>query len=371
MQINQFRWSEKTGWSGIQNAPVEADLVLIFSDNAFFQTVACYIQLHEMFPHAHIVGCSSSGNVLGVEISDNDMVATAVKFQNSKVLLASIDTELGQNARKIGIRLMDQLNTPELRHAIIIADGLLINGSELTNGLNQAGIPVTGGLAGDGTRFGKTWVMADSPAKTGRVAAIGFYGGITVKSGCSAGWKEFGADRIITKSTGNVVYEIDEEPALDLYKRYLFEQADELPASGLRFPLSIQATKSNKAVIRTLLAIDETARSLTFAGDMPQGHLCKLMHTNLDNLVESAGLAAMEAQPTGQTKTGLCLLVSCVGRRLIMGQLTEDELDIVQENLGDNTVITGFYSYGELASFGEDARCQLHNQTMTVTTLYE
>jgi hypothetical protein len=371
MQINQFRWSEKNGWESTPGFLTDADLVLIFADNAFFQTDDCYIQLHDMFPHAHIVGCSSSGNVLGVEISDGDIVATAVKFKSSKVLLASIDIEPGQNAREIGVHLMNKLNTPGLRHAIIISDGLLINGSELTNGLNRAGIPVTGGLAGDGTRFGKTWVMANSPAKTGRIAALGFYGDVTVKSGCSAGWKEFGADRIITKSNGNVVYEINDEPALDLYKRYLLEQADELPASGMRFPLSIQATQTDRALIRALLAIDETAKSLTFAGDMPQGHLCKLMHANLDSLIESAGLAAIEAQPASQTEAGLCLLVSCVGRRLVMGQMTEDELDIVQEKLGGNTLITGFYSYGELAPFSEDMRCQLHNQTMTLTTIYE
>lgn len=371
MQINQFRWSEKCGWEGIPGFLKDADLVFIFADNVFFQTETCYTQLHEMFPHAHIVGCSSSGNVLGVEISDGDIVATVVKFKNSKVLLASIDVEPGKNAREIGMQLMSKLDSPELRHAIIISDGLLINGSELTNGLNQACVSVTGGLAGDGTRFGKTWVMADSPARAGRIAALGFYGDITVKSGCSAGWNEFGADRIITKSIGNIVYEIDDEPALNLYKRYLLEQAAELPASGLRFPLSIQATKTDRAVIRTLLAIDETAKSMTFAGDVPQGHLCKLMHTNLDSLVESARLAAIEAQPTSQTEAGLCLLVSCVGRRLVMGQLTEDELEVIQEKLGSDTYITGFYSYGELAPFSEDMRCQLHNQTMTITTIYE
>jgi hypothetical protein len=267
--------------------------------------------------------------------------------------------------------LMADLGAPDLQHVFVLSDGLQVNGSDLAQGLNQAGIPITGGLAGDGARFGKTWVMADAPAKNGRLAAVGFYGAVSVKSGCFAGWEEFGAERVVTKSVGNVVYEIDGEPALALYKKYLGELAKDLPASGLRFPLSIQVGRTDKALIRTLLAVDESEQSLTFAGDVPQGYLCKLMRTNLDNLIDNAGLAAEAAQPVSKGTTGLCLVVSCVGRRLVMGQLTEEELEIVQEKLGDATSITGFYSYGELAPFSDVMLCQLHNQTMTLTTLYE
>lgn len=369
MQIGQVKWSGTSGW---EQAPAfSADLVLVFADNDFFQTEACYNELRTLYPKAHIIGCSSSGNVTGVEISDGNMLATAVKLEHSRVRLATIDVQSGDSVSESGGRLMAELGSADLRHAFILSDGLQVNGSELAKGLNQAGIPVTGGLAGDGARFGKTWVMADAPAVSGRIAALGFYGEVTVKSGCFAGWEEFGAERVVTKSTGNVVYEIDHEPALALYKKYLGEQAAALPASGLRFPLSIQADKTEKALTRTLLAVDETEGSLTFAGDVPQGYLCKLMRTNLDNLIVNAGLAAESAAPASVAATGLCLVVSCVGRRLVMGQLTEEELEIVQEKLGDATAITGFYSYGELAPFSDVMQCQLHNQTMTLTTLYE
>jgi hypothetical protein len=371
MQIDQMSWTGKSGWGKSPDFSASADLVLVFADDVFFQSEDCYTQLRGLFPQALIVGCSSSGSVKGVEISDGDMVATVVKLEHSTVRLASVDIEPGISSRELGVNLIAKLGGSDLRHVFVLSDGLQVNGSDLAQGLNQAGVPVTGGLAGDGTRFGKTWVMADAPARAGRIAALGFYGGITVKSGCLAGWDEFGAERVVTQSAGNVVYEIDGEPALELYKKYLGEQAADLPASGLRFPLSIQANKDDKAVIRTLLAVDEAAHSLTFAGDVPQGYLCKLMRTNLDRLIDSAGLAAEAAQPASQGATGLCLVVSCVGRRLVMGQLTEEELEIVQENLGEATAITGFYSYGELAPFSDIVQCQLHNQTMTLTTIYE
>ena len=300
MQVSQIRWSLKSGWGNPPNFSATADLVLVFADADYFQTEDCYHQLRAMFPQAHITGCSSSGSVMGVEISDGDVVATAIKLDRSSIRLESVEVEPGKSALEQGKNLMAELEGPDLRHVFVLSDGLQVNGSELAQGLNQARIPVTGGLAGDGTRFGKTWVMADKPARSGLIAAVGFYGDITVKSGCFAGWEEFGAERIVTKSVGNVVYEIDGEPALDLYKKYLAEQAAELPASGLRFPLSIQANKSEKALIRTLLAVDEVKHSLTFAGDVPTGYLCKLMRTNLDSLIESAGLAADQAQPANQ-----------------------------------------------------------------------
>ncbi|MFA6920565.1 MAG: FIST N-terminal domain-containing protein [Gallionella sp.] len=371
MQIGQMSWSGKSGWAEIPDFSSVADLVMVFADAVFFQTEACYTELRGLFPNAHIVGCSSSGSVLGVEIFDENMVATVVKLDHSHIRLATVDINPAEEVQQSGARLMKELAAPDLRHAFILSDGLHVNGSELAKGLNQAGIPVTGGLAGDGTRFGHTWVMADAQAKTGRIAALGFYGDVTVRSGCFAGWEEFGAERIVTSSVGNVVYEIDGEPALELYKKYLGEQAADLPASGLRFPLSIQASKTDQALTRTLLAVDEVANSLTFAGDVPQGYLCKLMRTNLDNLIDSAGLAASAAQPDNHDAPGLCLVVSCVGRRLVMGRLTEEELEIVREKLGDATAITGFYSYGELAPFSDIMLCQLHNQTMTLTTLYE
>ncbi len=371
MQISQMSWSGKSGWDQVPPFAPEADLVLVFADDVYFQTEACYSELRGLFPKAHIAGCSSSGNVQGVSISDADMVATVVKFDKSSMRIAALDVQSEQSMAHLGAHLMSELDGPDLRHVFILSDGLQVNGSELAKGLNQAAIPATGGMAGDGTRFATTWVMADAQAKTGRIAALGFYGDITVKSGCFAGWEEFGAERVVTRSAGNVVYEIDGEPALDLYKKYLGDQAAELPASGLRFPLSIQSSRTEQALIRTLLGVDEDARSLTFAGDVPQGYFCKLMRTNLDRLIENAGLAAEAARPDQPAVEGLCLVVSCVGRRLVMGQLTEEELEIVREKLGEETAITGFYSYGELAPFSDIMQCQLHNQTMTLTTLYE
>ncbi len=371
MKTSQFLWTPATGWARTDPAFADADLVLAFADAEHFREAACFDELKSRFPKAHIVGCSSSGSVFDTSLNDGDIVATAIRFEQGSIKMVVSDIQPGENVEGLAAQLAEKLHSDTLRHVFVLSDGLTVNGSDLAKGFNRSGIAVTGGLAGDGTRFGKTWVMADAPAKSGRIAAIGFYGELMVKSGCFAGWQEFGAERVVTKSAANVVYEIDGQPALALYKKYLGDLAAELPGSGLRFPLSVQADKNAKPIIRTLLAIDEDAQSLTFAGDVPQGYLCKLMKTNLDNLIDSAGLAAAAAKPGNPRANGLCLVVSCVGRRLVLGQLVEEELEIVRDNLGDHTAITGFYSYGELAPFSDILQCQLHNQTMTLTTIYE
>jgi hypothetical protein len=255
-----------------------------------------------------------------------------------------------------------------------MSDGLLINGSQLTRGINRVNklIPVTGGLAGDGARFCETYVIANDVPAQRTIVAIGFYGdSLSIQSGCFAGWSEFGAQRTITKSKENVLYEIDGQPALDLYKKYLGEYAADLPNSGLRFPLNIKEDDNTPEVIRTLLSTNEEEKSITFAGDVPVGFKARLMKPDIEELIQGAGKAALVINKIND-KTALGLIVSCVGRKIVMNQLIDDELEIIQETLGDNVVLSGFYSYGEIAPFQEDLlTCKLHNQTMTLTTIYE
>lgn len=371
MQITQHSWSGEGGWVSRAGLSPKADLVLVFADTEHFREAGCYEELRKLFPRAHIVGCSSAGNILGTRIVDANIVATAVTFEKASVRLIKETLETGQDLTAVTASMMSRLQSPDLRHAFVLSDGLSVNGTNLAGGLNSIHVPVTGGLAGDGARFASTWVMADGPAEQNLVAILGFFGPIEIKSGCAAGWREFGAERYVTRSVGNVVYEIDHKPALEIYTKYLGEMAKDLPSSGLRFPLSVRPTEMDKPVIRTLLGTDVAEQSLTFAGDVNQGSLCRLMKTDLDSLVAASGTAAVATKAAASGNPELCIVVSCVGRRLVLGQMAEEELDIIRQEFGSATAMTGFYSYGELAPFNDVVKCQLHNQTMTVTTFSE
>ena len=351
-----------------------ANVVFLFGDTDCIKDEKRFFELRELFPNAKIVGCSSSGNIFNCQVTKFQLVATAVAFESATVEISSINFNDNDDIEKLSEELINNLPKENLKHIFLLSDGLLINGSQLTRGINKVNklIPVTGGMAGDGARFCETYVIANNTPAQRTIVAIGFYGdSLSVQSGCFAGWSEFGAQRTITKSVGNVLYEIDGEPALDLYKKYLGEYAADLPNSGLRFPLNIKEDDNSPEVIRTLLGINEEEKSITFAGDVPVGFKARLMKPDIEELIQGSGKAA-EVINKINDKTALGLIVSCVGRKIVMNQLIDDELEIIQDTLGDNVILTGFYSYGEMAPFQDDLlTCKLHNQTMTLTTIYE
>ncbi len=350
-----------------------AQLVCVFGDTDEFKQPQHYHAIRELYPTAHIIGCSSSGHVIGDEMSKAPIVASAISLEHGSVSLAYMDFEPGDDVEQLSQQLLSELDSSGMKHIFILSDGLYMNGSALVRGINRVSpVPVSGGMAGDGARFQETWVIADDEPKQKRVVAVGFYGeGLTISSGSFAGWSEFGADRLVTRSEGNVLYELDNQPALDLYKTYLGDYAQDLPNSGLRFPLSIRAQEDDPEIIRTLLAIDEEARSITFAGDIPEGYTARLMKPDNDVLIDGAGKAA-EMIERANDKTALALVVSCLGRKVVMNQLVDEELEEVQSILGDNVQLSGYYSYGEIApSKRNELSCDLHNQTMTLTVVYE
>lgn len=351
-----------------------ANIIFLFGDTDCIKDEKRFFELRELFPNAKIVGCSSSGNIFNSGVTKFQIVATAVAFESATVELSSINFKDNDNIEKLSEELINNLPKENLKHIFLLSDGLLINGSQLTRGINKVNklIPVTGGMAGDGARFCETYVIANDIPAQRTIVAVGFYGdSLSVQSGCFAGWSEFGAIRTITKSVGNVLYEIDNQPALDLYKKYLGEYAIDLPNSGLRFPLNIKEDDNSPEVIRALLGINEEEKSITFAGDVPIGFKARLMKPDIEELIEGAGKAA-EVISKINNKTALGLIVSCVGRKIVMNQLIDDEIEIIQDTLGNNVLLAGFYSYGEMAPFQDDLlTCKLHNQTMTLTTIYE
>jgi len=352
-----------------------ADIVFIFGDRDTIKKSDTYTKLKILYPQSDIVGCSTGGNILGDSVNLTKVVATAVYFDKGKIEISVEDFTDIDNQYKTSYRLIDKLPKDNLKHIFILSDGLNINGSFLVRGANEvinSQVPITGGLASDGKSFKETWVIANDIARQKRIVAVGFYGdSLNISSGYCAGWQEFGIYRRITKSVNNIVYEIDGQPALDLYKKYLGEYTQNLNANGLRFPFSVKKENEVSTVIRSVLAIDEKNKALIFAGDVPQGALARLMKSNIDSLIDSSEMASRKIKQANK-KTALGLVVSCVGRRVILNQLVDEEVEIIGDILGDMVELIGFYSYGELVPYSDEVlSCQLQNQTMTLTVIYE
>lgn len=377
MKVEQRTWSPQRGWSlatGIDAA--HAQLVLVFGSRDVLQDQKHLGEIRAAYPNARLFGCSTAGEIAGTAVRDDTIVATALRFESSRFQIAETAIQPGEGSKEAGERLARQLPSPGLVHVLVLSDGQHVNGSDLVSGLRAAlpeGVQVTGGLAGDGARFEHTLVVVDDRAVEDRIAVVGLYGShLKVGYGSLGGWDPFGPQRRITKSNGNVLFELDGQPALALYKKYLGEHAAGLPATGLLFPLSLQTPDGKHELTRTILNVNEKDQSLTFAGDIPEGHVARLMKANFDRLVDGAhGAAEMSATTLQGGHPQLALLISCVGRKLVLKQRTEDELEAVREVLGPDPVMTGFYSYGEVCPSAPGANCELHNQTMTITTIEE
>jgi len=379
MKTEQSKWTKERGWEIISqnNLKKTAQLVFLFGDSLLLKDPQYFQQVKSMYPTAHIISGSTAGEIIGTRVLDNSLVVTAVYFANTPLQFSSTKIQKPEDSLLAGETLAGALPKKELVHVMVFSDGLHVNGTSLVKGL--AGklpktVALTGGLAGDQARFKETYVGLDTTPEQNTAVVVGFYGThIRVGYGSMGGWDPFGPERLVTRSKGNVLYELDGQSALELYKRYLGDQAKDLPASGLLFPLSLRLKGRKNVLVRTILGVDNKEGSMTFAGDIPENHYVRFMKANFERLVDGAAAAASMSHDSlvGNTPE-LAILVSCVGRKLVLKQRIEEEVEGVQDKLKKSATMTGFYSYGEICPVTPtENQCELHNQTMTITTFSE
>jgi hypothetical protein len=378
MDTASLSWNASDGWQP-KKALLSPNLVLYFGSRETLADAARYLELRAMFPGACLMGCSTDGQICSDEIVESGVNAIAIRFEATAIRTAIETARNAGDSRTHGEAIGRALAADDLAGVFVLSDGLAVNGSELVAGIGKyvGSVPISGGLAGDGSQFIETIVGLDCSPERGKIAAIGFYGSsIKIGHGSGGGWDVFGPKRRITFAEGNVLFQLDGRPALDLYERYLGDdEIEALPGSALLFPLQIHDPKRpDHQVVRTVLAVDRDKRSMTFAGDMPEGWVAQLMRGNFDRLASGAAVAAQLARDgLGDSKgsDGVAILVSCIGRKLLMGQHVVSEIEAAGEVLGQHLTRIGFYSYGEITPHAMSGICELHNQTMTITTMVE
>lgn len=355
----------------------KVQLVTCFGAKKLLQRDNIFDFLKRKFPNANIAICSTAGEIYNNEVYDNSLSVAAIQFDNTPLQSHIVEISDFDNSYTAGKTLIEKFDKQDLNYVLVFSDGSKVNGSELVRGMNMGAnheILITGGLAGDGSDFSSTLVGLNSHPREGVIIAIGFYGHkIRINHGSQGGWEKFGPERIVTKSTSNELFELDDKNALEIYKRYLGPDAEQLPGSALLFPLSLQLPDSEESIVRTILSINEEKGSMVFAGDIPEGSLVRFMKANFDKLTYAASKAAILSQENlaHNRPPKLAILVSCVGRKLVLQSRIDEEVEAVNEVFNHQTMLTGFYSYGEISPFMKGTGCQLHNQTMTITTFDE
>lgn len=383
MRVLEHKFFPSSGWTPALDASWDdpQTLVLAFAAPSMKDQARALAELAASFTKATVLGCSTAGEIAGAQVEDESFSVVVARFEDVQLWRATTPVAGAMDSRAAGARLAQQLmdapHAQALKAVFVLSDGLQVNGTPLVEGLAQGlppGVDISGGLAADGSRFGQTWVLDGATVRVGHVCAVGLYGErLRVGHGCGAGWSDFGPERRITRASNNVLYELDGVPALELYKRYLGERAAGLPGTALLFPLAVRREGSaGESLIRTVLAVDEATQSMTFAGDIPEGGTARLMRTSNERLIDSAGVAAEQAmRGFSANEATLAVSVSCVGRRLVLGERTEEEVETVRECIGAQGAHAGFYSYGEISPLVPGGSSELHNQTMTVTVFAE
>lgn len=376
MKTVQLQRDSSGSWNYLSEfIALDNPLVLILGNRFLLEKEGVYEEVRDLFPSGHLVFGSSSGEIVTGAVNDNHITITAIEFEKSSFEIQTFNIhEVENDSEKAGAAIVKKLTAEGLKHVFVLSEGSFVNGSALTKGMQEAlpNVLITGGLCGDDARFEKTLASYNEAPKEGEIVVIGFYGE-TFEASFSiyGGWTPFGPERLITKSDGNILYEIDGKPALDLYKTYLGDKAKDLPGSALIYPLNVRSKENDQSFVRTILNIDEEKNAMILAGDVPEQSKVQLMMTNMDSIASASETAALRAMEGRNNPPQLALLISCIGRKLVLDQRIEEEVEEVMSVIGDDVVISGMYSYGEIAPFYGERSCKLHNQTMTITLISE
>ena len=378
MKIQQIAF-QADQWQNITQTkefnPLKANLVLAFGDRKCLEKIEPYQYIRNLYPSADIVINSTSGEIFNDLVHNHTIIVTAIEFEKTIIRTTQVDIHHHLESGSAGEYMAKNLLSDDLSAIFIISDGSNVNGSALISSLIEKTNNMTfisGGLAGDETRFEKTLVGLNENAQSGKIVGIGFYGNsLKVGNGTKSGWEGFGPEREVTKSECNILYRINDRAALDIYREYLGKYAIDLPGTALLLPLSLRISDEDEPLIRTILSIDEINKSMTFAGNMPEGSSVRFMKANLDRIIDASAKAASNSAELFDSPPELAILISCAGRKMVLGQRTDEEIETARDIFGNKTIITGFYSYGEICPQSSHSHCELQNQSMAITTFSE
>lgn len=353
------------------------DVIFIFISLQFKETEESLHNLKNKYNNSIIIGGTTAGEIIGQTVVDGSMVLSALKFEQTSVKLYS--KELPKDKAHyylVGKEFTHQMDQEELKHIFLLSDVQTLHASSLLKGINsmlKSHVSVTGGLAGRESYIGSNFIIDQGELKTNRVIALAMYGEhLQVNYNAQGGWDSFGIESLVTKSKDNHVLEIDGEPALDFYKAMVDPNIlTDVKKLGFKHPIKVRNDEHANPVIRALLDIDESEKSLIMAEEIPVGSYVRVMKANVDRLIIGAENAAKTISQEPNQKHELAILISCAGRRKVLAELVSEEIEAVVEQFPSNTKSIGFYSYGEISPFYEIPKTSLHNLTMCVTTFSE
>jgi hypothetical protein len=324
-----------------------------------------------------IFGATTSGEFIDGEIEEGSIIMMLLEMNPEYFKLAFLETgehTTFDNAKQLGIEGKNTFaNT-----AFIIATGWLhIDGEKIIDGIIEGfgkEVTVFGGMAGDDLMLQAPLVFTnDKSSVKGLLAIIINEDKIAVNGIATCGWKAVGTTKTVTKSVDNIVYTIDDKPALDMVMKYLGVDIDldsgkdVVTHIGAYYPLQLE--RENVApVMRTAMFANKEDRSLICAGNVPQGSKIRFSLPPDFDAVEKVVEECNELKDDKQQGADAMIMFSCISRRLSFGIMMSDEIRQVQEVW--KAPMAGFFSYGEFGR-SKTGKHEFHNNTCCVAALKE
>ncbi|MFH1114932.1 MAG: FIST N-terminal domain-containing protein [Pseudomonadota bacterium] len=332
--------------------------------------------VHEAVGTDAVVGCTTDGEISTGGFGTDSAVLAGVVTDQIQFHVVSAQG-LGKDPLEAGRRIAVKL-PPEVSYVQIFSDGLTGNGCAILRGIASVlgeDVPIAGGTAGDAGRFRQTWQFHGPRVLTDSVTAIGFTGDFTVGTGVSSGWSPVGTVKIVTRARANVVYELNGEPALDVFKRFLGRHADKLPAVGVEYPLGIVSKpgapgEEEYHLIRATMSVSREEGSISFAGEIPEGAAVRLTCGDNDSILKATEEAVRRALAgLGAARPRMVFFYSCMARRIVLGRRTKEETEVLYRTLNKRLPLIGFYTYGEYCRLRAGGPSLFHNETATVSII--
>lgn len=371
------------GWKKEFTIDDDFDVAVLFfgNDDTAFSVIK------DKYKKAHIVGCTTSGEIDGNTFHEGSM-CTVLKMHKTRLKTVVIKDINYENSFDYGKRAMTQLIEEEsflsekLNGVLLFTDGLNVNGAKVAEGIASINsiVKVAGGTAADNLAFERTHVFSHEKIG-GALVALGFYGeDIVFELGSKSGVEPIGIEKKITHAENNVLYSLDGEPALDVYKKWFknFSTDNELRASLLECPVEISSNfQKEEGLVRTPIDLNEKDGSIRYTGEIPQGKSLRMMRADIEGMVSASEEIVEEtwgkiSKKDQNDNSILSLLVSCSGRKAVLKTEVEDEFFNANKNIKNkNSAQVGLYSYGEYNRVNEEKGVEFLNQTMTVVCIYE
>ena len=383
---------EAVGLGKININKKRVDLAIVFSSvDLSFSSLLNTIRtvLDEKVP---IIGCSGAAVISNRGIFKHGVVIALLNLsQNvyfSTAYVKDIKAKTPLNAgRELGEKLLYGFKETHRVLSIIFSDGLIDKGSDLIDGLKETlgkSFPLVGASASDNLRFLKTYIYFNKELINDSAAGILWGGKLNFGLGIKHGWKPLGKPRTVTKSKGDIVYEIDNNPAAKIYEEYfardISELQKELRRISILYPIGIYVPGEEEYLLRNMLSIEKNG-SLRFQGNVNEGSQIRLMIGTKESCLAATKLAAEEAKKgLGEStvefkKTGInnfVLVFDSISRYILLKRGANKELEIIKKVVGENTPIIGLYTYSEqapLMAINYQGQAYFHNQTISVLSI--